>query len=181
MIASNEQLGKNSLISRLFKIVNGLSEDRQLILLKQLLKNNITNHLFKLIIDMSDYQQHVLLEELEKLPADEMPVRTVSLDENKVLMRGHTRKACLINVDFSFQNSSFKGHILDISLVGVFIETDELLPVEEKIKVAFSLPNHKKPLTLKCMVAWISQNGIGVSFNKLTKHHEKIIKSFVEN
>ncbi len=181
MIASNEQLGKNSLISRLFKIVNGLSEDRQLILLKQLLKNNITNHLFKLIIDMSDYQQQVLLEELEKLPADEIPVKTVSIDENEVLMRGHTRKACLISVDFSFQNSFFKGHILDISLVGVFIETDELLPVEEKIKVAFSLPNHKKPLTLTCMVAWIGQNGIGVSFNKLTKHHEKIIKSFVEN
>ncbi len=181
MIASNEQLGKNSLISRLFKIVNGLSEDQQLILLKQLLKNNITNHLFKLIIDMSDYQQQVLLEELEKLPADEIPVKTVSIDENEVLMRGHTRKACLISVDFSFQNSFFKGHILDISLVGVFIETDELLPVEEKIKVAFSLPNHKKPLTLTCMVAWIGQNGIGVSFNKLTKHHEKIIKSFVEN
>ena len=158
MVASNKQLGKNSLISRLFEIVNGLSEDQQLILLKQLLKNNITNHLFKLIIDMSDYQQHVLLEELEKLPTDEMPVRTVSLDENEVLMRGHTRKKCLINVDFSFQNSSFKGHILDISIVGVFIETDELLPVEEKIKVTFSLPNHKKPLTLTCIVAWIGQN-----------------------
>jgi len=181
MIASNEQLGKNNLISRLFKIVNGLSEDRQLILLKQLLQNNITNHLFKLIIDMSDYQQQVLLEELEKLPADEMPVKTVSLDENEVLMRGHTRKASLISVDFSFQNSSFKGHILDISLVGVFIETDELLPVEEKIKITFSLPNHKKPLTLTCTVAWIGQNGIGVGFKKLTKHHEKIIKSFVED
>jgi len=181
MVASNEQLDKNSLISRLFKIVNGLSEDQQLILFKQLLKNNIVNHLFKLIIDMSNYQQHVLLEELEKLPADEMPVRTVSLDENEVLMRGHTRKACLISVDFSFQNSSFKGHILDISLVGIFIETDELLPIEEKIKVAFSLPNHPKPLTLTCIVAWIGQNGIGVKFKKLTKNHDKIIKSFVEN
>ena len=181
MIASNEQLGKNNLISRLFKIVNGLSEDQQLILLKQLLKNNITNHLFKLIIDMSDYQQHILLEELEKLPVDEMPVRTVSLDENEVSMRGYTRKACLISIDFSFQNSSFKGHILDISPVGVFIETGESLPVGEKIKVAFSLPNHKKPLTLTCIVAWIGQNGIGVKFIKLTKNHDKIIKSFVEN
>ncbi|MBW1820812.1 MAG: PilZ domain-containing protein [Deltaproteobacteria bacterium] len=181
MNASDEQLNENSLISRLFKIVNALSEDRQLILLKQLLKNNITNHLFKLIIDMSDYQQHILLEELEKLPADEMPVRTVSLDENGVLMRGHTRKACLTSVDFSFQNSSFKGHILDISLVGVFIETGELLPVGENIKVTFSLPNHPKPLTLTCIVAWIGQNGIGVKFKKLTKNHEKIIKSFVEN
>lgn len=181
MTASNEQLDKNSLISRLFKIVNGLSEDRQLILLKQLLKNNITNHLFKLIIDLSNYQQQVLLEELEKLPADETPVKTVSLNENEVLMRGHTRKACLISANFSFQNSSFKGHILDISLVGVFIETDELLPVGDKIKVAFSLPNHKKPLTLTCIVAWIGQNGIGVKFKKLTKHHEKIINAFVEN
>ena len=180
MIASNEQLGKNNLISRLFEIVNGLSEDQQLILLKQLLKNNITNHLLKLIIDMSDYQQHILLEELEKLPVDEMPVRTVSLDENEVSMRGYTRKACLISIDFSFQNSSFKGHILDISPVGVFIETGESLPVGEKIKVAFSLPNHKKPLTLTCIVAWIGQNGIGVKFKKLTKHQEKIINSFVE-
>ena len=181
MIASNEQLSKNNLISRLFKIVNGLSEDQQLILLKQLLKNNITNHLFKLIIDMSDYQRHILLEELEKLPADEMSVRTVSLDENEVSMRGHTRKACLLSADFSFQKNSFKGHILDISLVGVFIETNELLSVGDEIKVVFSLPNHSKPLTFTCIVAWVGQNGMGVRFKKLTKHHEKIIISFVEN
>jgi Tfp pilus assembly protein PilZ len=181
MIASNEQLGKNSLTSRLFKIINGLSEDQQLILLKQLLKNNITNYLFKLIIDMSDYKQHILLEELEKLPVDEMSVRTVSLDENEVLMRGHTRKACLISVVLSFQNRSFNAHILDISTVGVFIETGEPLSVSEKIKVAFSLPDHQKPLTLNCIVAWVGQNGIGVEFIKLTKHQEKIIKSFVDN
>ena len=129
---------------------------------------------------MSDYQQRILLEELEKLPVDEIPVRTVSLDENEVLMRGHTRKACLISVDLSFQNSSFKAHILDISTVGVFIETGELLPVGEKIKVAFSLPNHQEPLTIASLVAWVGQNGIGVEFKKLTKRNEKIIKSFVE-
>ena len=181
MIASNEQLDKNSLLSRLFKIVSGLSEDRQLILLKQLLKNNITNYLFKLIIYMSVYQQHILLEDLEKLPADEMSVRTVSLDEDEGSMRGYTRKTCLIKVDFSFQNDSLKGYILDISPVGVFIETNESLPVGAKIKVSFSLPNHIKPLSIACMVAWIGQNGIGVEFNKLTKLHEKIIKSFVKN
>jgi len=180
MASSNGQFDKNSTAARLFKIVNALAEDRQLILLKQLLKNKITDHLIKLIEDMSDYQQHVLLEELEQLPADEMPVRTVSLDENEVSMRGYTRKACLIRVDFSFKNSSFKGHILDISLVGIFIETDELIPVKEEIKVTFSLPNHNKPLTLNCTVAWIGQNGIGISFKKLTRRHEKIIKSFVE-
>ena len=181
MIASNEQLSKNSLISRLFKIVSGLSEDRQLILLKQLLKNNITNPLFKLIIDMSVYQQHILLEELEKLPADEMSVKTVSLDEDEASMRGYTRKSCLIKIDFSFENNTFKGHILDISPVGVFIETGEPLPVGAKIKVSFSLPKHPKPLSIACDVAWIGQNGIGVKFNKLTKLHGKIIKSFVEN
>jgi Tfp pilus assembly protein PilZ len=181
MLASNEQLTKNSLISRLFKIVGGLSEERQFILLKQLLKNNITNQLFKLIIDMSDSQQHLLLEELEKLPAEEMSERTVSLDEDEVSMRGHTRKSCLINIDFSFQNNSFKGHILDISLVGVFIETDESIPVGAKIKVSFLLPNHPKPLILTSMVAWTGQNGFGVEFEKLTKHNEKLIKSFVEN
>ncbi|HUT44441.1 MAG TPA: PilZ domain-containing protein, partial [Desulfobacterales bacterium] len=81
----------------------------------------------------------------------------------------------------SFQNTSFRAHILDISTVGVFIETGELLPVGEKIKVAFSLSNHPNPLALTCTVAWIGQNGMGVKFIKLAKHHEKIIKSFVEN
>jgi len=181
MIASNEQLDKNSLISRLFKIVSGLSENRQLILLKQLLKNNITNQLFKLIIDMSVHEQHILLEELEKLPADEMSVKTVSLDEDEVSMRGHIRKSCLISVDFSFQNNSFKAHILDISLVGVFIQTDESIPVGAKIKISFMLANHPKPLALACRVAWIGQNGFGVEFEKLTKQNEKVIKSFVEN
>ncbi len=180
MVASNEQLDKNSLISRLFKIVSGLSEDRQLILLNQFLKDNVTNHLFKLIIDMSDYQQNLLLEELEKLPADEMSVKTVSLDEDEVSMRGYIRKKCLISIDFSFQNNSYKGYVLDISPVGVFIETSEPIPVGTEIKISFLLPTHKKPLALVCMVAWIGQNGIGVAFKKLTKHQEKIIKSFVE-
>ncbi len=180
MITSDEQLDKYGLISRLFKLVNDMPEDQQLALLKQLLKNNTTKYLFKLIIDMSDYQQHLLLEEIEKVPLEEMPVKTVSLDEEEASMRGHFRKPCLISVNYSIQDNSFKGRILDISPVGVFIETSESFPAEQEMKLTFSLPNYSKPLNLNGIIAWIGQNGIGVKFKNLTQRNAGLIKSFIE-
>jgi len=83
---------KYSLIPRLFKLVNSLPSEQQLNLLKQMLQGNIRRYLQKMIVDMTDTQQLKLLEKLEKIPAEEMPVKTVSLDEEETSMRGHLRK-----------------------------------------------------------------------------------------
>ena len=41
MNASDIQFERYSLIPRLFKLVNGMSEEQQLVLLRQLLKDNV--------------------------------------------------------------------------------------------------------------------------------------------
>jgi Tfp pilus assembly protein PilZ len=181
MNASDIQLDRYSLIPRLFKLVNGMSEERQLVLLRQLLKDNVKKHLFKVIIDMSDSRQLKLLEQLEKLPSDEMPVRTVSLDEEEeTSMRGHLRKPCLINVAYTIQDHDYKGYILDISTVGVFIETNEPFSVGQELTLAFSLPSYEKVFNLQGLIVWIGHQGIGVKFQNLLPDQEDFIKSFIE-
>ncbi len=181
MNASDTQFDRYSLIPRLFKLVNGMPEDQQLMLLRQLLKDNVKKHLFKIIIDMSDSQQLKLLEQLEKLPSDEMPVRTVSLDEEEeTSMRGHLRKPCLINVQYTIQDQDYKGYILDISTVGVFIETNESFSVGQELDLAFSLPNYQQEFKLNGMIVWIGHQGIGVKFQNLSPHQEDTIKHFID-
>ena len=180
MNASDIQFDRYSLIPRLFKLVNGMSEEQQLVLLRQLLKNNVKKHLFKVIIDMPDSQQLKLLEQLEKLPSDEMPVRTVSLDEEETSMRGHLRKPCLINVKYTIQGQEYKGYILDISTVGVFIETNESFSVGQELVLEFSLPGNEQVFNLQGMIVWIGHQGIGVKFQNLPPDQEDSIKSFIE-
>jgi hypothetical protein len=50
----------------LAKKIKELSEERQLMLLKQLLKGDVVGTLFKLIGEMSEKQQALLLEQLQQ-------------------------------------------------------------------------------------------------------------------
>ena len=125
MLDMDPQLGKYGVTARLFKLINDLSKDKKLILLKQLIGDDVNNQLCKLIIEMSEDQQIILLEQLESMPVVEMPERTVSLEGNDSSMRENPRKPCLINANYSIKNKDYKSYILDISIGGVFVETNE--------------------------------------------------------
>ena len=84
-----------------------------------------------------------------------MPVKTVSLDEEETSMRGHLRKPCLIRVNYTILEQTYEGYILDISTVGVFIETSESFSVGQEMTLAFSLPNHQQMFKLIGMIAVI--------------------------
>ena len=71
----------------LAKKIKELSEERQLVLLKQLLKGDIVGLLFKLIGEMSEEQQALLLEQLQ-----ESSERLVSLEETEIALRDYNRK-----------------------------------------------------------------------------------------
>ena len=66
MAVASPPTGKYNVIARLFELMNNISEDRLLLILKNLLQDNFTTHIFKLVIDMTDEQQMLLLEALEK-------------------------------------------------------------------------------------------------------------------
>ena len=169
-----------TIIQRLFRLVNELSDEQQMTLLRQLIRGDTKKHLFKAIIDMSDAQQLELLQRIEKIPSIEIPVKTVSLDDAESSMRGHRRKRCLLNVTYTVQGKEYRDYILDISSLGVFIETEESFTVGQNMALSFKLPNYQQPLKLGASVAWIGHRGIGVSLKNLSSYQEEIIQSFIQ-
>ena len=171
MAKTNAPSGKYPIIARLFELMNTISEDQLLMILKQLLKEKLSIHIFKLVIDMPDEQQVALLQKLEEI------VQDTSGKER----RRNLRKACLMPVDYSIQGRQFKGYILDISIQGAFIETNDYYFSGQEIVMKFAVPHYQKPLTLSGEIVWSSQNGIGIKFERLTPHQIDVIKAFSEN
>jgi Tfp pilus assembly protein PilZ len=180
MLEIDPQLGKYGVTARLFKLINDLPKDKKLILLKQLIGDDVITQLCKLIIEMSEDQQIILLEQLESMPVAEMPERTVSLEGNDSSMRGNPRKPCLINANYRIQNKDYKSYILDISIGGVFIETNETFTIGQEIVLNFKLPHNQNPFKLSGTISWGSPRGFGVKFDEIPSQQGKILKSFVE-
>jgi Tfp pilus assembly protein PilZ len=180
MIASEPTPGKFSITARLFNLVSEMPRDQQLILLKQLVGEKVAAHLYKLIVDMTEEQQIILLEQMGESPQVDLPVKTVSLEDSDTSMRENLRKPCLINSSYSIQDRKFKSYILDISIGGVFIETNAKFPVGQDLQLKFSLPNHTQPFIFKGKIAWSSAKGFGVKFENVSVLQGDILKSFIE-
>jgi Tfp pilus assembly protein PilZ len=180
MLDTDPQLGRYGVTARLFKLINDLPKDKKLILLKQLIGDDVNTRLCKLIIEMSEDQQIILLEQLESMPVVEMPERTVSLEGNESSMRENPRKPCLINANYSIQNKDYKSYILDISIGGVFVETNEKFIPGQKIVLNFTLPNNQKPFKLTGTISWGSPRGFGVKFDEIPVQQGEILRTFVE-
>ena len=179
MAAFESHLGKYTNTARLFKLVSGMSEEKQFIFLKTLLSHNVANYLFQLIIEMSEDQQTHLLEQMTQMSYDVLPANTISLDDYESSMRENARKPCLVKVIGVVQDQTFKSYIVDISTVGVFIETSNNYAVGQSIKLTFALPGQKDPMKLAGKIAWKGLQGIGVKFANLTDNHKKIIRDFI--
>ncbi|UCG04855.1 MAG: PilZ domain-containing protein [Desulfobacterales bacterium] len=179
MVAFDSDLGKFTITARLFNLVSNMPAEKQFILLKSLLRQNITTYLYKLIIEMPEEQQTHLLEHLGEMADRELPVTTIELDNYESSMRANPRKPCLIKVACRIQNSSFNSHIIDISTVGVFIETNTNFSVGQKIALKFNIPNQQHPIQLNGVIAWNGLQGIGVKFSSLTDFQKKTIQAFV--
>jgi Tfp pilus assembly protein PilZ len=94
--------------------------------------------------------------------------------------RSDLRKTCLISVDYTIGDRRFSGFILDISAFGVFIESDDPLPIGREIRLEFTLPGYGRSLHLEGSVVWSGTQGIGVKFRTLTREQVTWIKRFSE-
>lgn len=177
---SEHPLDQYGITAKLFNLVHNLPTDHQVILLKQLAGDRVAEHLFKLIIDMSEDQQLLLLEQLGATPDTEPPENTVRLEGIEPSMRESPRRPCLINADYRIQGSRFRSYILDISIGGVFIETDQRVPVGETVILNFNLPSFSQPFTLPGKVAWSGPRGFGVKFDLVPSSQGSAIKAYVE-
>jgi len=166
-------------IPRLFRRIAAMDDGQQFELLRHLLRGRIRKTLFKVIVDLPETQQAQLLENIESGAFHPAEIQTVVSDE-EAAMRGHRRKRCLLAVSYVSDSESFQDYILDISSVGVFIETDHRFTVGQEMVLSFKLPNYQQPLKLDAAVAWIGHKGIGVRFRQLSSYQEEIIRSYIE-
>jgi len=165
---------KYMILARLFEMIDQLSEDQKLLLVKSLHKEVLTSHLSKLVIDLEEKQQLALLERLKEMTSEEIPERTVDLDEREI-----PRVPCNINVDYTTQDRKYTNTILDISPAGVFIETDDLVEVGQKITLTFSFPASEDEFEIAGEIVWRSSKGIGVKFYDMSLHKQRLIQNFV--
>ena len=157
-------------VARLYYLINNLPEKQQDDLLRQFLNGSAANFLLKTAIDMSNEQRFIFMKHLE-----EMQPETEKKDRRK-----HTRKDCLINVNFKIRGQKFSSYILDISCSGAFIETGESFSSGLKMLLNFSSPENRKPLDLIGEIVWADPRCVGVKFHHLTKDQTQILNSFCE-
>ncbi len=180
MTTLDPELGKFGITARLFRLVSAMPKDQQLILLKQLVGNNVSRQLYKLIVEMTEEQQIILLEHMGRQPEAEHPVHTINLEETGTSMRENLRKPCLINASYRIHNRNYQSYILDISIGGVFIETDERVPLGREMLLKFSLPNQTQPFSVAGKIAWSGPKGFGVKFDKISPPQMRALRSFIE-
>jgi Tfp pilus assembly protein PilZ len=175
MASANPPFGQKTINLKLAEMIKNLSEDHQLILLKQLLKGNLAPTLYRLIGKMTEYQQSVLLEQLH-----EHSLKSISLEETEIALRGHTRKSCMLSIDYKVEGQNYEGFMLDISPAGAFIETDEAFTTGQQIDLTFFLPNSPRQLKIIGTILWKGLLGIGIKFDDIAPDQADIITAFME-
>jgi Tfp pilus assembly protein PilZ len=180
MGSSEDRLGRVRVISKLYELINFLSEEQQISLIKQLFRDDLPNYIFKQIFDMPENQQLLIIDRLEEMTKEgglweEERINVVDIDT-----RRGSRKPCVILVDFSSEDLSAQEFIRDISIGGAFIKTDQPLVVGQDIALSFSIPNFEKSFELAGKVVRSNGEGIGVKFINLTKKQQDIMVSLIE-
>jgi Tfp pilus assembly protein PilZ len=115
--------------------------------------NTTFSRLLKLILNMSEREQLLLLKYAKSIVDD----RTLP------------RNLCLIPVDCKIKKRNYDGVILDLNSYGAYIDTNEPFPIGQEINLFFFNPFSDKNMQLDANVIWSNPNGIGVSFNDLSR------------
>lgn len=137
-------------------------------------KNNVRSQIVELVDRMPPTMQTKLLDYLKaKLPQN---ITGLRLLEKRV----EIRKNCLIQVYYEVHGQHHKSFILDISAFGVFIETDQPIPVGRQVKLSFRLPAELLPFKLTGEVVWCGVYGCGIRFSDITKQQVVRLQMFSE-
>lgn len=129
-------------------------------------KERNKKRLLEMFDRMTEEQQQIYLRHLEKLQAN--------------WKRHHPRQRCQIDVDYDTQDGSFKNTIKNISLGGVYIETQEPFTLGQQIELYLTSPINQISCMVTGQVVRRDKNGIGIEFGNLTRRQQGIIMSLME-
>ena len=126
--------------------------------IKEMNINEVRGLLFALIFDMPDSETRHLLQELE--------VRRKTTQE-KTDQRKHPRRQTFIHVDCLGDKCVFTDFIQNISIGGLYIETQIPLFENQELSMSFSPPGSESIIKITGTVVRIDSKGIGVQFDEL--------------
>ena len=141
-------------------------------------RNGAKNHVRAQIVELVDRMPPGMQTKLLNYLKDKLPKNITGL--RLLEKRGDVRKTCLIQVYYEVDGQLHNSFILDISALGVFIETDQPILVGQQVKLSFRLPEELHPFNLTGEVVWCGAHGCGIRFNDITKHESVRLQIFSE-
>jgi hypothetical protein len=119
-------------------------------------RNEVRTFIFEIITDMSDTELRQLLKDLEKW------------EKSKDEKRKYPRRSTYVDITYSSdQRRIFEDFVRNISAGGLFIETNLVTELGQKLTMTFSHPDSGKPIKVLGKIIRADSGGIGVKFNKL--------------
>lgn len=115
------------------------------------------------------------------------------IDENKFLetilkyiplkIRKDKRVDLKTNCNFVFEGSQHKGETKDVSISGIFLETEVPLEIGSHLEISFSIPlnGNKKEIKSDAIVIRKSQNGYGLGFFEISEGAKVFLEEFIKN
>ena len=123
---------------------------------KVLSSGEVRAFIFEIINSMSDEEMRQHLKDLE------------NWQKSKYEMRKHPRRSTHMDITYSSdQRRIFEDFVRNISAAGLFIETNLLSELGQKLTMTFSHPGSGDPIKVLGKVIRVDSQGIGVKFNKL--------------
>ena len=119
-------------------------------------RNEVRAFIFEIIDDMSEMEMRQLLKDLE------------GWQKSKNEKRKYPRKSTLMEITYSSdQRRVFEDFVRNISAGGLFIETNLVTELGQKLTMTFSHPGSGDPIKVLGKIIRVDSGGIGVKFNKL--------------
>ncbi len=81
--------------------------------------------------------------------------------------RSAKRYAVNLEIEIAIGESLHRSMTRNLSLGGVFIDTDLRPAFNARVKLRFSIPNQKEPVEVGGVVRWVDPGGFGVQFDGL--------------
>ena len=119
-------------------------------------RNEVRAFIFEIIDDMSETEMRQLLKDLE------------GCQKSKNEKRKYPRRSTSMEITFSSdQRRIFEDFVRNISAGGLFIETNLVTELGQKLTMTFSRPGSGDPIKVLGKIIRVDSGGIGVKFNKL--------------
>ncbi|GAH16422.1 unnamed protein product [marine sediment metagenome] len=123
---------------------------------KVLSSGEVRAFIFEIINEMSDAEMRQLLKDLE------------NWQKSKFEMRQYPRRSTYVDITYSSdQRRIFEDFVRNISAGGLYIETNLVTELGQKLTMTFSNPDSGDPVKVLGKVIRVDSSGIGVKFNKL--------------